>query len=87
MIPVKRAFFHQRMVERMSLGGGVEAMKGVYQSIRAGQVCGQGCMARILLMRPGLGTGSECRCFELLLLGRRVANDSGGCSTDRKRHQ
>ena len=38
MIPVRRAFFHQRMVERASLGGGVEAMKGVYQSIRAGQV-------------------------------------------------
>ena len=39
MIPVKRAFFHQQMIERMSLGGGVEAMKGVYQSIRVGQVC------------------------------------------------
>ena len=71
----------------MSLGGGVEAMKGVYQSIRAGQVCGQGCMARNLLIESGFGTGRECRCFELLLLGRRVANDFGGCPTDRQRHQ
>ena len=38
MIAIKRSFFHRKMVERLSIGGGVEAMKGVYQSIRAAQV-------------------------------------------------
>jgi hypothetical protein len=38
MIAIKRSYFHQQMVQRESIGGGVEAMKGVYQSIRAAEV-------------------------------------------------
>ena len=68
----------------MSLGGGVEAMKGVYQSIRAGQVRGQSSTVRNSLIEVGLGTGRECRRLELLLLGRRVANDSDCRPIDRK---
>ena len=37
MYPIKRSFFHHEMVARASIGGGIEAMKGVYQSIRAAQ--------------------------------------------------
>lgn len=39
MIAIKRSFFHNKITSRASIGGGVEAMKGVYQSIRAAQVC------------------------------------------------
>lgn len=39
MIAIKRSFFHPKITARASIGGGVEAMKGVYQSIRAAQVC------------------------------------------------
>lgn len=35
MIAIKRSFFHQRMVVKEEMGHGIEAMKGVYQSIRA----------------------------------------------------
>lgn len=38
MIAIKRSFFHNKITARASIGGGVEAMKGVYQSIRAAQV-------------------------------------------------
>ena len=41
MFAIKRSFFHPLMVERSSISGGVEAMKGVYQSIRLGQVLPQ----------------------------------------------
>lgn len=37
MYAIKRSFFHHDVVARESIGGGVEAMKGVYQSIRAAQ--------------------------------------------------
>lgn len=37
LIAIKRSFF-ARTEERVRLGGGVEAMKGVYQSIRLAQV-------------------------------------------------
>ncbi|KAL9121776.1 MAG: hypothetical protein Q9187_001664 [Circinaria calcarea] len=37
MIAIKRSFFHSKITARASIGGGVEAMKGVYQSIRAAQ--------------------------------------------------
>ena len=38
MFAIKRSFFHKDIVARESIGGGIEAMKGVYQSIRAAQV-------------------------------------------------
>lgn len=38
LIAVKRSFFARGNVRRVLLGGGVEAMKGVYQSIRATHV-------------------------------------------------
>lgn len=37
-IAVKRSYFGRTTEERMILGSGIEAMKGVYQSIRAAQV-------------------------------------------------
>ena len=39
MIPIKRSFFHQQMVARESISSGLEALKGIYQSIRLAQVC------------------------------------------------
>ena len=39
MIAFRRSFFHKNITERMQIGNGVEALKGVYQSIRAAQVC------------------------------------------------
>ena len=38
LINIKRSYFAHEPVDRMLLGGCVEAMKGVYQSIRAAQV-------------------------------------------------
>lgn len=38
LIAVKRSFFARGNERRILLGGGVEAMKGVYQSIRATHV-------------------------------------------------
>jgi hypothetical protein len=38
MYAIKRSYFHHQIILREALGGGVEAMKGVYQSIRAAQV-------------------------------------------------
>ena len=38
MYTLKRSFFDPKMVKRERLGGGVEAMKGVYQSIRIAHV-------------------------------------------------
>lgn len=35
---MKRSYFGRDNDERMLLGGGVEAMKGVYQSIRCAEV-------------------------------------------------
>lgn len=35
---MKRSYFGRDTEERVLLGGGVEAMKGVYQSIRAAEV-------------------------------------------------
>ena len=40
MIAVKRSFFGRQTEDRVLLTRGVEAMKGVYQSIRAAQVHG-----------------------------------------------
>lgn len=37
---MKRSYFGRDTEERVLLGGGVEAMKGVYQSIRAAEVFG-----------------------------------------------
>lgn len=37
-IAMKRSYFGRDVEERALLGGGVEAMKGVYQSIRATEV-------------------------------------------------
>lgn len=37
-IAIKRSYFGRETAERTLLGRGVEAMKGVYQSIRAAQV-------------------------------------------------
>lgn len=39
---MKRSYFGRDTEERVLLGGGVEAMKGVYQSIRAAEVFGTG---------------------------------------------
>ncbi len=38
---MKRSYFGRDTEERVLLGGGVEAMKGVYQSIRAAEVFAQ----------------------------------------------
>ena len=38
MIGLKRSFFHKAIADRLPIGNGVEALKGVYQSIRAAQV-------------------------------------------------
>ena len=38
MVAMKRSYFNEKMVTRVALGGGVEAMKGIYQSIRMAQV-------------------------------------------------
>lgn len=39
-IAMKRSYFGRNVDERALLGGGVEAMKGVYQSIRCAEVLG-----------------------------------------------
>lgn len=41
---MKRSYFGRDIEERALLGGGVEAMKGVYQSIRAAEVMGYPCV-------------------------------------------
>ena len=38
LINIKRSYFAREPGDRMLLNGGVEAMKGVYQSLRAAQV-------------------------------------------------
>lgn len=51
MIAIKRSFFHQKITARASIGGGVEAMKGIYQSIRVAQVSGHRFVVNFILMQ------------------------------------
>ncbi len=48
LINIKRSYFARKGNDRMLLGGAVEAMKGVYQSIRAAQVL-QSLLAQLVL--------------------------------------
>ena len=71
LINLKRSYFSRvaNSTERTLIGGGIEAMKGVYQTIRAAEV--------LYLIRPsislltslaGKALGYQRRCIQLMLL-------------------
>ena len=71
LIAIKRSFFDPK-VARESLGGGVEALKGVYQSIRAAQVCTPIHDADHDLMSSGRSSCCQRRRIQFNFLGKLV---------------
>ena len=72
-INIRRSYFDRKATDRSSLGEGIEAMKGVYQSMRAAQVS-LGLFSRLplthadLILSLGQANGSECGCFQCSFL-------------------
>lgn len=73
LINLRRSYFARHPVseERTLLGGGIEAMKGVYQSIRLAEVLLSFFMSTscgLLTSTPGQAIGSQCGCVQFMLL-------------------
>ena len=79
-INVRRSYFSRHGIDRTTLGQGVEAMKGVYQSMRAAQVSLEPIVTGHVthadfILSIGQADGGQCRCFQRSVLERAVPDE------------